>query len=310
MIESEKITGLVSAPFTPMNEDGSINVSKIREYADFTANLKIVKGVFICGTTGESASLTTDERMAVAEAWTKYAGGRFKVIVHVGGTSIKQSEELAAHAQKCGAYAIGAIAPFFFKPERVEDLVNYFKPIAAAADKIPFYYYNMPSISGVSLSVVEFLKQGSREIPTLRGVKFTHNNLMEMNQCIHLNDGQFDILHGFDEILITGVAIGVKGAVGSTYNYVPAIYQGIFDAMAANDLDTARKLQYESVKILDVVIRHGGGVRGGKQLMKLAGVDCGDCRLPIKPVTKEEFEQIKRELEETEFFNIIKGYKK
>lgn len=310
MIESEKITGLVSAPFTPMNEDGSINVSKIREYADFTANLKIVKGVFICGTTGESASLTTDERMAVAEAWTKYAGGRFKVIVHVGGTSIKQSEELAAHAQKCGAYAIGAIAPFFFKPERVVDLVNYFKPIAAAADKIPFYYYNMPSISGVSLSVVEFLKQGSREIPTLRGVKFTHNNLMEMNQCIHLNDGQFDILHGFDEILITGVALGVKGAVGSTYNYVPAIYQGIFDAMAANDLDTARKLQYESVKILDVVIRHGGGVRGGKQLMKLAGVDCGDCRLPIKPVTKEEFEQIKRELEETEFFNIIKGYKK
>lgn len=310
MIESEKITGLVSAPFTPMYEDGSINVSKIREYADFTANLKIVKGVFICGTTGESASLTTEERMAVAEAWTKYAEGRFKVIVHVGGTSMKQSEELAAHAQKCGAYAIGAIAPFFFKPERVEDLVNYFKPIAAAADKIPFYYYNMPSISGVSLSVVEFLKQGSREIPTLRGVKFTHNNLMEMNQCIHLNDGQFDILHGFDEILITGVALGVKGAVGSTYNYVPAIYQGIFDAMAANDLDTARKLQYESVKILDVVIRHGGGVRGGKQLMKLAGIDCGDCRLPIKPVTKEEFEQIKRELEETEFFNIIKEYKK
>ncbi len=310
MIESEKITGLISAPFTPMNEDGSVNVDRIKEYADFTANLKIVKGVFICGTTGESASLTTEERKAVAAAWTKHADGRFKVIVHVGGTSLEQSKELAAHAMECGAYAIGAIAPFFFKPERVEDLVSYFKPIAAAAGKIPFYYYNMPSISGVSLSVVEFLKQGSKEIPTLRGVKFTHNNLMEMNQCIHLNNGQFDILHGFDEILITGVALGVKGAVGSTYNYVPSIYQGIFDAMAKNDIDTARKLQYESVKILDVVIKHGGGVRGGKQLMKLAGVDCGDCRLPIKPVTAEEFEQIKEELKDTEFFNIVNSYKK
>jgi N-acetylneuraminate lyase len=128
---------------------------------------------------------------------------------------------------------------------------------------------------------------------------------MEMQQCVNLGHGEFDILHGFDEILITGLSIGVKGAVGSTYNYIPEIYKGIMIAMQNNDIAEARRLQYESVKILDVVIRHGGGVRGGKALMNLAGVDCGQCRLPISPVSDEEMEDIKKELQNTLFFNII-----
>ena len=305
MINTPKLTGLISAPFTPMNEDGSVNVGKIKDFADYVIASKCVDGVFICGTTGESASLTTAERKTIAEEWMKHSGNKLKIIVHVGGTSMFQSVELARHAQEIGTYAIGSIAPFFFKPDNVEDLVQYFKPIAAGADKLPFYYYNMPSISGVSLSVPEFLIRGKEVIPTLRGVKFTHNNLMEMQQCVQLNNGEFDILHGFDEILITGLSIGVQGAVGSTYNYVPYIYKGIMKAMTENDLAEARRLQYESVKILDVVIRHGGGVRGGKAVMKLAGVDRGQCRLPISPVNDEELEEIRQELQSTLFFNYI-----
>ncbi len=305
MINTPKLTGLISAPFTPMHPDGSVNYEKIKDFADYVIASECVNGVFICGTTGESASLTTEERKNIAETWVRYAGDKLKIIVHVGGTCIKQSEELASHAEKIGACAIGSIAPFFFKPASVEDLVLYFRPIAAAASRLPFYYYNMPSISGVSLSVPEFLKKGAQVIPTLRGVKFTHNDLMEMQQCVNLGHGEFDILHGFDEILITGLSIGVKGAVGSTYNYIPEIYKGIMIAMQNNDIAEARRLQYESVKILDVVIRHGGGVRGGKALMNLAGVDCGQCRLPISPVSDEEMEDIKKELQNTLFFNII-----
>lgn len=300
------ITGLISAPFTPMNDDGSINLTKIKDFAEHIINFNCVNGVFVCGTTGEFASLTTEERKSIAEEWIKCSKGRLKVIVHVGGTSMYQSVELAAHAQKIGAYAIGSIAPYFFKPATVEDLVQYFRPIAAAANKLPFYYYNMPSISGVTLSVPEFLKRAKEVIPTLCGVKFTHNNLMEMQQCINLNNGEFNILNGFDEILIAGLAEGAKGAVGSTYNYIPIIYKGIMDAMASDNLEEARRLQFESVKILDVVIKHGGGLRGGKALMKLAGVDCGQCRLPISPITEEEMAQIKNELKETSFYSAFK----
>lgn len=305
MEKHRNLTGLIAAPFTPMNEDSTLNLSMIKSYVDHIVNHGCVNGVFICGTTGESASLTTEERKAVAEEWVKYGKGKIKIIVHVGGTSMFQSMELARHAQEIGADMIAAIAPFFFKPEKVEDLIAFFKPVAAAADKLPFYYYNMPSISGVSLSVKDFLVKGKKEIPTLAGVKFTHNNLMEMQQCINAADGEFEVLHGFDEILITGLSVGAVAAVGSTYNYIPKIYKGVMDAMAAGDLATARKLQYESVKILDIVIRHGGGVRGGKPLMKLAGIDCGNCRLPISPISDEEFETIKQELAQTSFFENI-----
>ena len=306
MTKKPILTGLVAAPFTPMHPNGEVNLAAIDAYANHLIRHGGVTGVFICGTTGESASLTTEERKAIAEKWVTAAGGKLKIIVHVGTTSLPQAVDLAAHAQAIGADVISAMAPFFFKPASVEDLVSFFVPVAAAAPKLPFFYYNMPSMTGVSLPVERFLTEGKKRIPTLAGVKFTHNNLMEMQQCIHAKDGEFEVLHGFDEILITGLAAGAKAAVGSTYNYIPSVYRRIMDAMQKGDLETARKWQWESVKILDIVIRHGGGVRGGKMLMTLAGVECGPCRLPIAPYSEAEFREIEAQLRQTVFFEAVR----
>lgn len=295
------LQGLIAAPFTPMNEDCTIKTEAIPAYADFIAAKGCLKGVFICGTSGESVSLTLEERKNIAEAWTNAAKGRFKVIVHVGGMSQPDCVELAAHAASVGADMIAAMAPGFFKPASVKDLVGFFKPVAAAAPELPFFYYNMPSITGVSLPVHEFLAEGKKDIPTLAGVKFTHNNLMEMQQCINLNDGEFEVLNGFDEILLAGVACGCKGAVGSTYNYIPGIYQGILDAMESGNLDEARRMSKKAVDIVDVLVKHGGGTRAGKIFMKLAGFDCGPCRLPIAPCSETELAKTREELEKTDF---------
>lgn len=297
-----QLTGLIAAPFTPMHEDGSLNLDIIPAYADFIAAKKCVTGVFICGTSGESVSLTTEERKSVAEAWVKSAKGRMKVAVHVGGMSQPQCVDLAKHAQTVGADAIAAMAPCFFKPTTICDLIDFFKPVAAGASKLPFYYYNMPSITGVSLPADKFLIEGKKEMPNLEGVKFTHNNIMEMMQCVNACHGMFDVLNGFDEILIAGLAAGAKGAVGSTYNYIPEIYKGVMDAMAAGNLEEARRMQMKAVEIVDVLIKHGGGTRGGKIFMKLAGLDCGPCRLPISPCSQQELEETRRELEKTDFF--------
>lgn len=302
-MKKDVLTGLIAAPFTPMNPDGSINLDAIPAYADFIVAKQCVTAVFICGTSGESVSMTTEERKAVAEAWVKAAAGRLKVAVHVGGMSQPQCAELAAHAQAIGADVIAAMAPCFFKPGSVKDLIDFFKPVAAAAPELPFYYYNMPSITGVSLPVDRFLIEGRKEIPTLVGVKFTHNNMMEMMQCVKADNGAFDVLNGFDEILIAGLAVGAKGAVGSTYNYIPGIYQAVMDAMAKGDLAEARRMMYKAVEIVDVLIKHGGGTRAGKIFMKLAGFDCGPCRLPIAPCSEEELEQTRKELEKTDFFS-------
>lgn len=297
----ERLEGLIAASFTPMDASGKINLSVIDKYADLLASSGMT-GVFVCGTTGESLSLTMEERKLVVDQWVKSAGGRFKVIAHVGSDSMFEAMDLAHHAWEVGADAIGAMAPSFFKPATVQDLIAFFAPIAKSAEELPFYYYNMPSMTGVSLPVAEFLVEGKKVMPNLVGTKFTHNNLMEMGECLALNGGEFEVLHGYDEILISGLAFGAIAGVGSTYNYLPEVYHGIIAAMKKGDMNTARKLQMRSIEIVKIIIKYGGGVRGGKAIMNLIGIDCGQCRLPIAQFSEQEYKSLKEDLTKIDFF--------
>lgn len=301
MKNDQRLEGMVAASFTPFDVTGKVNLSAIDKYADLMATSGMA-GVFVCGTTGESHSLTTEERKAILVQWVKSANGRFKVIAHVGSNCQLEGMELARHAQEVGADAIAAMAPCFFKPATVKDLVAFFAPIAGSGPELPFYYYNMPSMTGVSLSVPAFLVEGKKVMPNLVGTKFTHNNLMEMGECLTLENGAFEVLHGYDEILIAGLAFGAVAGVGSTYNYLPTVYQGIFEAMKKGDMVTARQLQQKSIEIVEIIIKYGGGVRGGKAIMNLIGIECGICRLPITPFSDEEYNRLKEDLTEIGFF--------
>ena len=88
-----------------------------------------------------------------------------------------------------------------------------------------------------------------------------------MGECLELNNGEFEVLHGYDEILIAGLALGAVAGVGSTYNYLPAVYQNLFDAFKKGDICTARRMQQKSIEIVKIIIKYGGGVRGGKAIM-------------------------------------------
>ena len=296
----QRLKGLIAASFTPMNADGSINLSAIDKYVELIAQSNI-SGVFVCGTTGESLSLTTDERKKILEKWVTLANGRFKVIAHVGSNSLFEAKDLNRHAYETGADAIAAMAPCFFRPGTVKELIDFFAPIAKSAEELPFYFYNMPSMTGVSLPLATFLEEGKKVIPNLVGTKYTHNNLMEMGECIALNNGEFEVLHGYDEILISGLAFGATAGVGSTYNYLPEVYQGIFKAMEEGNLQKARELQMKSIEIVKIIIKYGGGVRGGKAIMNLIGIECGPCRLPISPISQEEYEMLKKDLMEIHY---------
>jgi len=297
----QKLKGLIAAPFTPMNADGSLNLRIIPQYA---AKLKKdgVSGVFICGTTGEGMLMSAEERMAVAESWVKEQTPDLKVIVHVGTTAYVQSKELAAHAEKIGAYAVGCMGPVFLKPERVDELVLFCAEVASAAPELPFYYYHIPTVSGVCLPMPEFLKKAGNVIPNLAGIKFTHHNMMELLQCSQMDGGKWDILHGFDEVLLCGLSMGAKAAVGSTYNYIAPLYQQIIDSFQNGARDPARHYQSQSVKFIEILIRYGGGVIGGKPVMKMIGLDCGPLRVPARNLSDEEVKQYERELKEIGFF--------
>lgn len=302
----QKLKGLIAAPFTPMNEDGSLHLEMVAPYA---AKLKNdgVSGVFICGTTGEGMLMAPEERMAVAEEWLKEQTPDFKVIVHVGTTSYVQSKKLAAHAQQIGAYAVGCMGPVFLKPGRVDDLVRFCSEVASGAPELPFYYYHIPTVSEIWLSMTEFLKKAPLEIPNLAGIKFTHRNMMEMLQCIHADGGKWDILHGFDEELLCGLNMGAQAAIGSTFNYLAPLYLKLISAFQKGDLNAAREYQLKSVQFVEILIRYGGGVIGGKPVMKMVGLDCGPMRAPARNLSADEVRQYEKELQDIGFFNWVNG---
>lgn len=299
----EKIKGLIDAPFTPFHEDGSLNLAPIPEYAALLARNRL-KGVFINGSSGEGYMLTEEERMQLAEAWMAAVPEDFKVIVHVGSTSVMSSRRLAEHAQQIGAWGIGAMATPFPKIGNIEQLCRYCEEIASAAPELPFYYYHIPAFNGAFLSMYDFLKAVDGRIPNFAGIKYTFESLYEYNRCRRYQNGKFDMLHGQDETILPCLAMGgAQGGIGGTTNYNGRCLTGILEAWEKGDLEKARQLQDFAQDVIDVICNFRGNIVGGKRIMKLIGLDLGPNRVPFMSVTKEEEQELRRQLEAIDFFS-------
>jgi N-acetylneuraminate lyase len=293
---SNFLSGIVAAPHTPMNTDGSLRLDLVEQQAARLIADKVT-GAFICGTTGEGPSLTTDERRCVAERWRAAIGkSPLKLIIHVGHNSLEDARTLARHAQDIGADGFSTLAPSYYKPASTDDLLDYCAPIAAAAPGLPFYFYDIPSMTGVPVSMVDFLRKGGARIPNLAGVKFSNSNLMGLQECLAAEDGRFNILFGSDEMLLGALALGVRGAVGSTYNYAAPLYHKIIAAFERGDWTTARALQLKSVKLVQALLPFGV-LASGKALMTLVGVDCGPTRPPVRALSEEQKAKLFRQVE-------------
>ena len=298
----EKIIGLIDAPFTPFDKNGDINLKPIPEYAALLQRNGL-KGVFINGSSGEGYMLTDEERIQLAEAWIKAAPKDFKVIVHVGSCCVRSSRKLAEHAQKIGAWGIGAMAPPFPKINRIEELVKYCEEIAAGAPNLPFYFYHIPAFNNAYLPMVKFLEAVDGRIPNFAGIKYTFESIYEYNQCRLYGNGKFDMLHGQDETILPSLAMGgAKGGIGVTTNYNGRVLTQIIEAWNNGDLERARELQNFAQEVINVICHYRGNIVGGKRIMKLIGLDLGKNRTPFQNLTDEEELAMKAELEAINFF--------
>jgi N-acetylneuraminate lyase len=295
------LSGLIAAPYTPFRADGTVDLTVVARQAAVLEH-NGVNGAFVCGTTGEGYSLTADERRQVTENWRKSLSPSVKLVVHVGHLSLTQSCGLARHAQEIGADAIATIAPNFFKPAGAAELVAWCRQVAAAAPNLPFYYYHMPAMTGVTIPVAEFLHQAGDQIPTLVGIKFTHEDLLDYGRSGQVAGGRYAMLFGRDEILLAGLALGAKGAVGSTYNFAAPLFRRIIASFEAGDLAAARRDQILAQSFISILHRHGG-LAAGKMAMKLIGVDCGPVRLPLRQLTPAQEQQLQRDLQQAGFFD-------
>jgi N-acetylneuraminate lyase len=288
-LKYRRLKGLIAAPYTAFNRNGDINLRQIAKQVDLLVKSGVT-GAYISGTTGEGLSCSVDERKAVMEEWVRLAQGKLFLIVHSGALSIRDAQELAAHAQKAGADAISVIPACFFKPGSIDVLIEYLGAIASCAPEIPFYYYHN-TMSGVNLSMVEFLESASGKIKNLAGIKFSSPDLHEFQNCLRACGGRYDITWGVDEFLAGAVALGATSFIGSTYNYAAPLAYEIWKAVETGRLDAARAGMVKICSIVDILMQYGG-VAAGKAMMAVHGIDVGNPRLPLKPLTAGEKKDI------------------
>jgi N-acetylneuraminate lyase len=304
------IKGLVAAPFTPLSSDGSLNLDVIPNYYELLKSNGIA-GAFICGSTGEGVSLSVKEKKEVAEAWIACAGDDkdFKVITLVGGNCVKESKTLAEHASNIGLDAIAYTAPSYFKTANAQVLADICMEIAAASPVLPFYYYHIPVLTGVNISMFDLLTIIHNKVPNFAGIKYTHEDFMDYLSCLHFADGRYDMLWGRDENMLAAMAVGAKGAVGSTFNYIAPVYHNLMSAFHKGDLHAARLWQQKSIDLITLLGKYGG-IATGKAYMKLLGLDCGQFRLPVSNMTKERFRDFALEAAENGFHDCKSALKK
>ena len=180
--------------------------------------------------------------------------------------------------------------------------MEFLIPIAAAADPLPFYYYEIPGMTGVRLSTSELLHEARFRIPTLRGLKFSFYDLVELQECVNGDGGTFDVLFGQDEFLLAGLVLGVRGAVGCTYNFAGRHYQRLMRSFAAGELDVARARQFQACRLVQILGKYGF-MAAAKAVMGLLGVDCGPVRPPLRNLTSEELAGLAAELQGLDVFD-------
>ena len=288
---------LIAPPFTPMLANGELNLNAVQQQAELLSDSQI-DGVFVAGSTGEGMSLTSDERQQLAQTWVT-AGQHFglEVIIQVGHTCQLDAIQLARHAAEIGADAVSSPAPSYFKPANVDDLVDFLEPIANAAGHLPFYYYDIPMLTGVTLPMVEFLQTAATRIDNLAGLKYTNDDLVQLLRCLETYQGTLQVLFGRDQMLLPAYSLGVAGAVGSTYNLMGPLYREMLAAFDAGDHSAARRLQAKSIALIELLERHGF-LAAAKYAMSRVGPDCGPVRSPLRNLTDRQRAEIDQRLAE------------
>ena len=291
---SPLLTGLIAATFTPMASDQSVDISAVPGVTDFVLG-QGADGLFVCGSTGESPSLTLEERMAVTEAYIDATEKRAPVVVHVGHNCLRDARTLAAHAAASGADAIAVAPPSYFSPANVDVLVECLQYIAEAAPATPLYYYHIPRLTGVDVRAVDLLERADGALPSFAGVKFSDFQFDDLLRCVRHDGGRYNILFGSDEMCLAGMAMGADGAVGSTYNFLGPHFQRMIAAFKRGDMQQARDHQALATDIIQRLLAFGGH-NAIKACMAVFGVDCGSPRLPLSPLSSQEFEGLRQSL--------------
>lgn len=295
---------ILNAVFTPMHRDVSIDYNRIPDIFEHCIHTG-AKGIFLNGTTGECMSLSLPERLNLVETWIecrkKINRPDFKIFVHIGSCNLYETAQMAEHAQSQGVDGIAMVATFYFRPKTLEDLMDQCEYVAAAAPQTPFYYYNIPSLTGVDFPLIDFLELATKRIPNFAGLKNSYTDIVDYQHCIHFAKDNYAMYWGTDEAFMMLYTAGNRHYVGSTYNYMSDLYRKMLDAHHAGDHKNVIRLEGEADAIYKIILGYNG-IGAGKEIMSLIGVDCGPVRKPLRVFDQADRESLLQKLKETTFF--------
>ena len=287
MSKLEKYEGVIPAFYACYDEAGEVSPERVRALTQYFID-KGVKGVYVNGSSGECIYLSVADRKVILENVMEVAKGKLTVIAHVACNNTKDSVELAKHAESLGVDAIAAIPPIYF---RLPDysIAKYWNDMSAAAPNTDFVIYNIPQLSGTTLTPALYAEM--RKNPRVIGVK--NSSMPTQDIQIFVADGGDDhiVFNGPDEQFISGRVIGAKAGIGGTYAVMPDLFLKLNQLIIDKDLDRAKELQHAINSVIYKMVSGRANLYAVmKEILRLnEDLDIGSVRAPLEPLSEGDY---------------------
>lgn len=279
-MNKEIFTGVCTAMVTPFLE-GMVNYPMMEQLLLRQVDAGI-RSVVVSGTTGESSTLTNDEKIELFRRCKAYVGNSCKIIAGTGSNNTARAVELSKMAEDAGADALLVVSPYYNKATS-DGLIAHYISIAQSVN-IPIIIYNVPSRTGVDIPVSVYKELSV--IPNIAGVKEASSDITKFIKIRNACEKEFCIWSGNDDLTVPVISIGGKGVISVLSNVCPVETLAMTEAAIAGDYNTASALQCKLQPLIDLLFSEVNPIPV-KAAMKCIGYDCGDCRLPLTTIKKE-----------------------
>jgi len=269
------IRGSIVALVTPFDESGRVNYEKLKELINFQIR-NHTDGILILGTTGETPTLSDKEQEEIVRVTVKEVNGRVPVIANSGNNNTEKSIAKSMNFEKLGVDALLVITPYYNKPNP-SGMVEHFYRIADNVH-IPVYIYNVPSRTGSCISV-EIVAELARH-PNISGIKEASGDIAYASKIARCINSEFDMFCGNDDITVPLMSLGAAGAISVWANIMPKEVRQMIHAFEEGEIEGARKMQLKYLPLINALFSETNPVPV-KEIMNIAGMQVGNCRLPL-----------------------------
>lgn len=278
---------------TPFKEDGSIDYDKLDELIDYHCENK-TDSIIICGTTGESATMTEEEHMDCVKFAIERTKKRIPVVAGTGSNCTRTAIDMSKEAAESGADGLLVVTPYYNKATQA-GLIAHYTAVAKEA-KAPIIMYSVASRTGCNIepaTVAALVKN----VDNIVGVKEASGNISQIAKIMSMTDGNIDLYSGNDDQIVPLLSLGGIGVISVLANVAPKETHDICAKFFEGDIEGSAKLQLKAIPLIDRLFCEVNPIPV-KRAMKLMGMDCGPLRMPLTELTAEHERSLAQAMKE------------